>query len=161
VKSGENMTTSPAFERIGSVAARAALAAIFLISGFGKLAAPAAAGAAIASKGLPEPALLAALAGLTEFGGGLLLLAGYRARAAALGLALFLVTATILFHNPVGLTGAEAHLQQIQLLKNVAIFGGLLAVATRGAGAASLDALGATREGASHLPVLRERDARS
>ncbi len=127
-------------ERYGSLVSRAALAIIFILSGFGKLAGPAAAASYIASKGLPAPTLLAVLAGITELAGGLMLLAGFRARVAALGLALFLVPTTILFHSPLGLTGMEANMQLIQVLKNLAIAGGLLSVATWGAGAFSLDA---------------------
>ncbi len=126
-------------ERYGSLAARVALATIFIISGLGKLAGPEGAAAYIASKGLPAPMLLALLAGATELAGGLMLAVGLRTRLAALALALFLVPATVLFHNPFGLTGVEAHMQQIQVLKNLAIAGGLVALATWGAGAISLD----------------------
>lgn len=127
-------------ERYGSLGARAALATIFVISGLGKLLGPEGAAAYIAAKGLPAPMLLALLAGVTELAGGSMLVVGLRTRLAAVGLALFLVPATVLFHNPFGLTGAEAHMQQIQALNNLAIAGGLVALATWGAGAISLDA---------------------
>lgn len=140
-------------ERYGSLAARAALATIFVISGLGKLAGPEGAAAYIASKGLPAPMLLALLAGVTELAGGVMLAVGLRTRLAALALALFLVPATVLFHNPFGLTGAEAHMQQIQALKNLAIAGGLVALATWGAGAISLDAW-LERRGRSHAKAI-------
>lgn len=54
-------------ERYGSLAARAALATIFVISGLGKLAGPEGAAAYIASKGLPAPMLLALLARESDF----------------------------------------------------------------------------------------------
>lgn len=127
-------------ERLGSLVARVALAAIFIHAGWGKLTGLEGTAAFIGSKGLPAPLALAALAGLTELAGGLLLVLGWRTRPAALALALFLVPATILFHNPAGLAGAEAQMQQIQVYKNVAIIGGLVAIATWGAGALSLDA---------------------
>ena len=44
-------------ERYGSLAARAALATIFIISGFGKLAGLEGAAAYIGSQGLPAPLL--------------------------------------------------------------------------------------------------------
>lgn len=136
-------------QQFGSLIARFALAAIFVHSGFAKLASPGDAAAFIESKGLPLPLLLAIAAGLTELLGGVLLAAGLRTRWAAFGLALFLVPTTLLFHNPIGLEGAAAQMQQIQLLKNVAIIGGLLAVSTAGALGLSIDGLLRRRPGAA------------
>jgi len=126
--------------RYGALAARLALAAIFIVSGWGKLAGPEGTAAYIAAKDLPAPMLLAILAGVAELAGGLALAAGLFTRQAALGLALFLVPTTIFFHNPIGLEAAAAQMQQVQALKNVAILGGLLALATLGAGLLSVDA---------------------
>ena len=137
-------------ERYGSLGARGALALIFIISGFGKLTATAGAAAFIASKGLPAPTLLAVLAGVTELGGGLLVLGGLRVREAALLLAAFLVPTTVIFHNPSGLSGMAEEMQILQVLKNLAIIGGLLTVATRGATALSLDALLLRRRSTTH-----------
>lgn len=128
-------------ERFGSLAARGALAAIFIISGFGKLAGSAGTAAYIASHGLPFPMFAAIGAGILELAGGVMLLVGLRTRVAALVLATFLVPVTAIFHNPAGLTGMEAQMQLIQLLKNLAVAGGLLSIATWGAGELSLDAL--------------------
>lgn len=126
--------------RYGSLVGRAALAAIFIVSGFGKLAGPAATAAYIASKGLPLPMAAAIAAGVLELAGGIALLAGYRTRSASLALTAFLVPATVLFHNPTGLVGMDAQMQLIHALKNLAIMGGLLSVATWGAGPIALDA---------------------
>ena len=61
---------------------------------------------------------------MIEIGGGLLLLTGFKARYAALALALFLVPVTLVFHNP-------AHQDQmVNFLKNLAIIGGLLVTAS-------------------------------
>ncbi|HEY3359163.1 MAG TPA: DoxX family protein [Polyangia bacterium] len=148
------MSTS---QRLGSLAARLALAAIFIVSGAGKLAGLAGTAGFIGSKGLPAPLLLAALAGIVELVGGMLLAAGLRAKWAAAALALFLVPATALFHNPAGLSGMEAQMQLIQLFKNLAIIGGLLAVVTYGAGALSLDAvLGRGRRRAGRVDEARQ-----
>jgi putative oxidoreductase len=65
--------------------------------------------------------------------GGLLLLIGFRSRAAAAVLAIFSITAAILFHS----NFADQN-QAIHFLKN-AIAGGLLQVAPVGAGRWSLD----------------------
>jgi putative oxidoreductase len=125
------MTVSPIVPALG----RLLLAAIFLMSGLGKLADPAATAAYIASKGLPLPELAAWGASAVEVFGGLLLIAGFQTRLAALALAGFTVAAAVLFHAEFGDRN-----QMIHFLKNIAIVGGLLQVVAFGAGAFSLDA---------------------
>ena len=113
---------------------RIMIGAPFVMSGLGKLAAYAATVGYIASVGLPLPPLAFVVAVLTELGGGLLLLSGYRARAVSLAMALFcLVTAMFFHHN-----FADQN-QMIHFLKNVMMAGGLLQIAYFGAGAFSLD----------------------
>ncbi len=111
------------------------LAAIFLISGFGKLADPAGTIGYISAVGLPLPAVGYAIAVIVELGGGLLLVAGYQTRIVALTLAAFTIVAALFFHSHF----ADQN-QFIHFLKNVAIAGGLLQVAAFGAGRLSLDA---------------------
>ncbi len=114
---------------------RLLIAPLFLLAGFGKLAAPAATKAYIASAGLPLPDIsyLAALA--VEIGGGLLLLAGYRTRPVALGLAFFTLVTALVFHHDFADQNQMTH-----FLKNLAITGGLLQYAAFGAGILSIDA---------------------
>ena len=119
-----------------SLLARALLASLFLISGFGKLAAPAATKAYIAYAGLPLPDLAYVIAVVVEVGFGLALLAGYRTRLVAALMALFAVATALAFHDHFGDQN-----QFIHFLKNLAIAGGLLQVAATGAGAYSLDAV--------------------
>ena len=121
--------------RVLPVAGRVLMAAIFLASGVGKLAAPAATIAYIRSQGLPAPEAAFAVAAAVEVVGSLLLIAGYRTRLVALGLALFSIATALTFHT----TFADQN-QMIHFLKNLAIAGGLLQVAAFGAGAFSLDA---------------------
>ncbi|GIZ50294.1 DoxX family protein [Noviherbaspirillum aridicola] len=114
---------------------RILLAAIFIISGLGKIAAPAATAGYIAAMGLPLPALGVALAIAVEVGGGILLVLGFQTRLVALLLAAFSVVTGLVFHNAIGDQN-----QLIHLLKNFAMAGGLLQVAAFGAGLYSLDA---------------------
>jgi putative oxidoreductase len=114
---------------------RVLLAAIFVLSGFGKLFAPEATQGYIAAAGLPFPQLAFLGAVALEIGGGLLLVVGYKTRLAALVLAVFSLATALLFHNVAGDQN-----QFIHLLKNVAIAGGLLQVVAFGAGTLSLDA---------------------
>ena len=55
--------------------------------------------ASIASRGVPLPEVCAAIAIAAELGLGLLLLVGWKARWAALGLAIFLAVITPIYHN--------------------------------------------------------------
>ena len=123
---------------------RALLAAIFLISGAGKLAAPAATMGYIAAMGLPFPAVGLAGAIGVELIGGLLLVLGYQTRWTALALAAFSIVTGLVFHSAIGDQN-----QMIHLLKNFAMAGGLLQVAAFGAGAFSLDARRTARFAAS------------
>jgi len=114
---------------------RLLLAAIFLVSGVGKLLNPGGTIGYISAVGLPLPELGYAIAVIVEIVGGLLLIAGYRTRIVAVALAVFTIAATIFFHS----NFADQN-QFIHFLKNVAIVGGLLQVAAFGAGRFSLDA---------------------
>jgi putative oxidoreductase len=113
---------------------RVLLAAIFLISGIGKLLDPAGTIGYINAVGLPLSELGYAIAVIVEIGGGLLLIAGYHTRIAALALAGLTLAAGIFFHD----NFADQN-QWIHFLKNVAIVGGLLQVAAFGAGRFSVD----------------------
>ena len=114
---------------------RVLLAAIFILSGFAKIAAPDATLGYIAHGGLPFPQLAFVGAVLAEIGGGLLLAVGYKTRLAAIVLAAFSISTALIFHNALGDQN-----QFIHFLKNIAIAGGLLQVAAFGAGSLSLDA---------------------
>lgn len=118
-----------------AAAGRFLLAALFLLSGLGKIAAPAMTQGYIASAGLPAPLLGYLVAIIVEVGGALLLVFGYQARAVALALAAFTFVAALAFHHDF-----SDQNQMIHFLKNIAIVGGLLQVAAFGAGSLSLDA---------------------
>ncbi len=118
------------------LAGRVFLGLLFVISGFGKITGFSGTAAFMASKGMPmaEALLVGAIA--VEFVGGLMLLAGFKARWAALAIAAFLVPTTLIFHSPMG---PEAQAQMTQFLKNLSILGGMLYVAAVGPGAWSVD----------------------
>ncbi len=125
---------------------RLLIATIFLVSAFGKLAAPTGTIGYIASVGLPAPTLAYAAALATELGGGLLLVLGYRTRLVALGLAIFSVVSALFFHSALGDQN-----QMFHFLKNLAMAGGLLQFVAYGAGAFSLDQRRSTASGALKL----------
>jgi putative oxidoreductase len=106
----------------------------FAMSGFGKLAAIGPTTEMIRAVGLPLPSLAFAVAVIVELGGGLLLIAGFRARTVAAVLALFSLATALSFHR----NFADQN-QMIHFLKNVMMAGGLLQIVAFGAGAFSLD----------------------
>ena len=125
-----NLNAHPAIPAIG----RTFIAAIFLISGIGKLMAPGATMAYIGSLGLPAPALGLVGALVLELAGAVLLVVGYRTRLVALLLAAYAVVTALIFHHAL----ADQN-QMFHFLKNLAMAGGLLQVVAFGAGAFSLD----------------------
>ena len=133
---------------------RILIAIIFVASGGEKVMDLGATAAAIESKNLPIPQMLAAylpsgwtmpyvLAAATavlELGGGALIILGWQTRLFAVLLAIFTAIAAYFFHDfwhyP---PGAEHTNNMIHFMKNVSITGGLLMLAGVGAGRYSLD----------------------
>ena len=122
-----------------ALVARILLALIFITSGFSKITGFEGTVGYIASKGLPLPQVGAIIAVAVEFLGGILLLVGYKARWAALAIAIFTVVAGIFFHNFWAVPEAQRMMQEINFNKNLAIAGGLLFVFAFGPGRYSLD----------------------
>ena len=93
----------------------------------------------MATKGMTNIPVLLILAMITEFVGGLSLLLGYKPRLGALLLFLFLIPATIIFHNFWEVPSPERELQTIMFFKNLAIMGGLLYIMAFGPGSCAID----------------------
>ena len=117
--------------------ARVLLSLIFILSGLHKVADFGGTAATLAEHGLPATSLLAVLAIAVEVGGGLSVLLGFQTRLAAVVLVLFLIPTTVVFHTNFIVPQAQ---DEVQLLKNLALMGGLLMLAAHGPGTASLDA---------------------
>ncbi len=82
--------------------------------------------------GVPSLLLPAVIA--LELGGGLMMAVGWRTRLAAFALAVFCISAAVLFHNQLLDRGQLLHFE-----KDLAIAGGLLVLAVAGAGRWSVD----------------------
>jgi putative oxidoreductase len=119
---------------LAALVGRILLATLFVVSGIGKIAGFAGTAGYIASKGLPLAEILTAATIVVELGGGLAIVAGWKARWAALLLAGFTVVASVLFHNFWAAPPAEAMNQQIHFMKNLSIVGGMLLLFAHGPG---------------------------
>lgn len=123
----------------GPLAGRVLMAGIFLMSGYGKLTDFSGTAGFMASKGMPMAEFLAAGAIVFELGGALMLILGWKMRWGALMLVLFMIPATIIFHNFWTADAAEYQGQLIHFMKNVAMIGGLIYMMAFGAGPLSID----------------------
>lgn len=132
-------TTANSAADVAALIGRVLIAYLFVPSGFAKLMGFAGTVGYIASKGVPLPEVCAALAVAAELGLGLLVLVGFQARWAALGLAIFTAVITPIFHGYWAVPEAQMAMQKLQFTKNLAIVGGLLAFHAFGPGRLSVD----------------------
>ena len=138
------------------LAGRVLLSLIFLMAGFGKLADWSGTEAYMASHGMVAIPFFLTIAVLFELGAGTCLLLGWQTRLAALMLIVFLIPATLIFHNLLifhnfwAYEGQERMNQMQHFLKNLAILGGLTTLAATGAVGWALD--NRTRRAATELP---------
>ena len=119
---------------------RVVIALMFISSGIEKFMDIGGTAAAIGSKNLPLPSLLAFATAALELGGGVLIVLGWQTRIFALLLAAFTAVAGYFFHDfwhdP---PGAEHTNNIIHFMKNLSIIGGFLMLAAVGAGRYSID----------------------
>ena len=114
--------------------ARVLLMALFLVTGYTKLANFSGTAAYMASTGLPAPKLAAMFAIAIEFFGGIALVVGVFTRPLALLYVVFTFVSALEGHRFWKKTGTEREAQKINFLKNVSIMGGLLLLAITGPG---------------------------
>lgn len=122
-----------------ALAGRLLLAYLFIPAGFAKLMGFAGTVGYIASVGLPLPAVGAAIAIVVELGAGIALLLGYKTRIAAIVLAVFTLVASFFFHAYWAAPEAMKMVATLLFNKNIAVVGGLLALAAFGPGRLSID----------------------
>lgn len=121
-----------ALKGFGEIAGRVLLATLFLLAGIGKLSAYGATAAYMSSAGVPGVLLPAVI--LTEVGGALAIILGWRTRAVAALLAGFSILTALVFHS-----NFADQAQMVNFLKNLSIAGGLLILVVNGAGPFSID----------------------
>jgi putative oxidoreductase len=120
--------------------ARILIVAIFVYTGITKLMHFDATAHMIGEKGIPLAAVATAIAILIELGGAILIIIGFQTKLAAAVQFVYLIVITFIYHNFWAAPPPLHDVQLLNFLKNVGIMGGLLLLATRGAGASSVDA---------------------
>jgi putative oxidoreductase len=120
------------FQNVSELGGRVLLAALFLISGLGKIGAYTSTAAYMTALGVPGALLPTVIA--TEVLGAIALIVGWKTRVIAFLLAGFTLLAGVIFHN-----NFADQIQAIMFLKDVAIAGGLLLLVANGPGALSVD----------------------
>ncbi|BEP61323.1 DoxX family protein [Variovorax sp. V213] len=118
---------------------RILVAYLFIPAGIGKLMGFSGTVGYITSVGLPLPEVGAAIAIFAELVLGIALLVGFKTRWTAILMAVFTVAAALFFHKYWSAPDAMKMMQQINFNKNIAIAGGLLAIAAFGPGRFSID----------------------
>ena len=113
---------------------------VFVMSGVSKILFFSMMTSVVAAAHLPLPTVSLTCAMLIEILGGLAILTGFHARLAAWIVFLFLIPTTLVFHNFWVLQGPARQGSMGEFEKNLAIMGGLLILATFGAGSYSFDA---------------------
>ena len=123
---------SSAFFKGTELAGRILLAALFLLSGLGKIGSYSATAAYMSSVGVPAALLPLVIA--TEVGGAISIIVGWKTRITAFLLAGFTALTALTFH-----TNFADQIQMVMFLKNVSIAGAFLLLVANGAGPLSLD----------------------
>jgi putative oxidoreductase len=124
------------------LAGRFLMVLLFLLSGLGKLGAYGSTAAYMSATGVPSGLLPAVIA--TEVFGALAIILGWKTRAVASLLAVFLLLTAVAFHR-----NFADQIQMIMFLKNLSIAGGFLLLVVNGAGALSLDQRSVDKKGIS------------
>jgi putative oxidoreductase len=120
------------WQNLAGLTGRTLIAAIFLISGIGKVTGYAATQGYMEAMGVPGALLPLVIA--LEIVGALAIIVGWRTRLFAFLLGGFTLLSALIFHRALG-----EQMQFILFMKNLAIAGGFLFLLARGAGNWSLD----------------------
>jgi len=130
---------APSVADAAALVGRILLAYLFIKSGWGKIGGFEQTAAMMASKGVPLAQLALVVTIAVELVAGLMLVIGYKARWAALAIALWLIPVTFMFHGYWNVPADQVMNQTNHFFKNVAIFGGMLMVFAFGSGRYSVD----------------------
>jgi len=136
--SASRASTTPAGDLLALVG-RVLVAYLFIPAGLSKVMGFAGTVGYISSVGMPLPSVAAVIAIIVELGFGIALLVGYKTRIAAIVLAVFTLVASFFFHPFWAVPEAQKMMVTLLFNKNIAVVGGLLALAAFGPGRLSID----------------------
>jgi len=125
-------------KQYGPLIGRILITLLFLRSAYGKITGFSAVAGMMAKKGMPFADVLLVGAIAFEIAGGLMVLLGWNARWGALLLAVFLIPATLIFHNFWAVDAAQVTNQLNHFMKNLTILGALVFIIGMGSGPLSL-----------------------
>src|SRR5262245_38914573 len=114
---------------------RILIGALFLIAAYNKMKGYGGGLTYFGRLGIPAPSIMLPLTILFEVAAGILLIIGYQTRIVALAIAAFCLVTALIAHTNI----ADGN-QFNQLLKNLAVAGGALALFAAGPGSTSMDA---------------------
>jgi putative oxidoreductase len=134
------MTPSAETSNLTAFVSRALIALLFIPDGLAKITGFSGTVGYISAAHVPFPEVAAVIGILVELGLGLLLLLGWRTRWVAFAMFVYVVVLPFIFHAYWSLPPDQMDGQKLHFYKDLAIAGGLLAVATWGAGGWSVDA---------------------
>ena len=118
---------------------RLLMVALFLPAGLAKMAGFEGTLGYFASLGIPAPTFALAATIVIEVVGSIALLLGYQTRLVASIMALFTLIAAVTGHAYWAAPVDQAFIAQLLFFKNIAVMGGLLILASAGAGSFSID----------------------
>lgn len=126
---------------------RILMVVLFVWSGWGKLTNFSGTVGYITKANVPMPEVAAAVGIVVELVLALMLLIGWQTRWVALGIAIYTLVVTPIFHAYWSMPQAQQYGQMLNFYKNLSIAGGLLAFVAFGPGRFSVDARTAQRAG--------------
>lgn len=126
-------------QNISNLVGRLLIVALFLPAGLSKLMNFEGTLGYFNSLGMPSPGLALVIAIVVELLGGIALILGFQTRLVAIILAIFTFAATLIGHAYWAVPAEQAFVTQLLFFKNIAVIGGLLILASNGAGKYSID----------------------
>ena len=127
------------YQNVLNLIGRLLIIALFLPAGLGKISGFEGTLGYFASLGIPAPVFALVVTIVIEVIGSIALLVGFHTRLVAIVMAIFTLLAAVTGHAYWAAPADAAFIAQLLFFKNIAVMGGLLVLASAGAGSFSID----------------------